>query len=152
MSDALTAEKPIRLKGRSILALVLSPELPFDDWLRRLDDLAARSAGYFLKRPIILDITGLDIDREQLRDLVSRLGDRDVRIMGVEGAVPSQLAVDLPPAMSGGRPASDIDPAEMQADSSQPAAQTKPAAPRMEARTLGPPPSSSPSRCARASR
>lgn len=129
MSETLTAEKPIRLKGRSILALVLSPELPFDDWLRRLDDLAARSAGYFLKRPIILDITGLDIDREQLRDLVSRLGDRDVRIMGVEGAVPSQLAVDLPPAMSGGRPASDIDPAEMQADSPQPAAQAKPAAP-----------------------
>lgn len=129
MSDALTAEKPIRLKGRSILALVLSPELPFDDWLRRLDDLAARSAGYFLKRPIILDITGLDIDREQLRDLVSRLGDREVRIMGIEGAAPSQLATDLPPAMSGGRPASDIDPADAEAESPQPAAQSKPPAP-----------------------
>jgi septum formation inhibitor MinC len=56
MTEVLTATQPIRLKGRSFLALVLSPELPFDDWLRRLDDLAARSAGFFLQRPIVLHV------------------------------------------------------------------------------------------------
>jgi len=112
MTEVLTATQPIRLKGRSFLALVLSPELPFDDWLRRLDDLAARSAGFFLQRPIVLDVDGLDIDRQQLRDLVGRLGERDVRIMGIEGARASLLGRDMPPAISGGRPASDFETPE----------------------------------------
>jgi septum site-determining protein MinC len=105
----LTQPRPIRLKGRSFLALALTPELPFEDWLVRLDDLAARSAGFFLRRPVVLDIEGLDIDRSQLRDLVGQLGTRNVRIMGIEGARPSLLGSDLPPAMADGRPASDIE-------------------------------------------
>lgn len=125
MTEVLTATQPIRLKGRSFLALVLSPELPFDDWLRRLDDLAARSAGFFLQRPIVLDIEGLDVDRRQLRDLVKELGKREVRIMGIEGARPSLLGPDMPPAMSGGRPASDFDARD--ADMPE-IAQTRPAA------------------------
>ena len=56
MTDVLTQPRPIRLKGRSFLALALTPELPFADWLRRLDDLAARSAGFFLRRPVVLDV------------------------------------------------------------------------------------------------
>ncbi|PHL01489.1 septum formation inhibitor MinC, partial [Brucella melitensis] len=28
--------------------MVLSPELPLDGWLERLDDLARRSSGFFL--------------------------------------------------------------------------------------------------------
>ena len=54
MTDVLTQPRPIRLKGRSFLALALTPELPFEDWLVRLDDLAARSAGFFLRRPVVL--------------------------------------------------------------------------------------------------
>lgn len=109
MNDVLTQPRPIRLKGRSFLALALSPELPFEDWLVRLDDLAARSAGFFLRRPVVLDVEGLDIDRDQLRDLVQQLGQRNVRIMGIEGGRPSLMAADLPPAMSDGRPAADFE-------------------------------------------
>lgn len=109
MTDVLTQPRPIRLKGRSYLALTLTPELPFEDWLVRLDDLASRSAGFFLRRPVVLDIEGLEIDRSQLRDMVSQLGSRKVRIMGIEGARPSMLGADLPPAMSGGRAASDFE-------------------------------------------
>jgi septum site-determining protein MinC len=109
MTAVLTQSQPIRLKGRSFLALALTPELPFEDWLARLDDLAARSAGFFLRRPVILDVDGLDIDRTQLRTLVAELGQRNVRIMGIEGARSSMLASDLPPAMTDGRPASDIE-------------------------------------------
>lgn len=105
----LTQSRPIRLKGRSFLALALSPELPFEDWLVQLDQLAARSAGFFLRRPIVLDVQGLEIDRAQLRDLVSQLGMRNVRIMGIEGARSSLLGPDLPPAMSDGRAASDVE-------------------------------------------
>ena len=109
MTNVLTQPRPIRLKGRSFLALALSPELPFEDWLMRLDDLAARSAGFFLRRPVVLDVDGLDIDRAQLRELVMQLGARNVRIMGIEGARPSWLGPDLPPAMTDGRPASDVE-------------------------------------------
>ena len=109
MTDVLTQPRPIRLKGRSFLALALTPELPFEDWLARLDDLAARSAGFFLRRPVVLDVDGLDIDRLQLRELVGQLGARNVRIMGIEGARPSLLGSDLPPAMTDGRAASDFE-------------------------------------------
>jgi len=109
MTAVLTQPRPIRLKGRSYLALTLTPELPFEDWLVRLDDLAGRSAGFFLRRPVVLDIEGLDIDRTQLRDLVGKLGTRNVRIMGIEGARPSLLGSDLPPAMSGGKATGDIE-------------------------------------------
>ncbi|MGB3388744.1 MAG: septum site-determining protein MinC [Pseudaminobacter sp.] len=109
MTRVLTQPRPIRLKGRSFLALALTPELPLEDWLARLDDLAARSAGFFLRRPVVLDIEELDIDRLELRELVGQLGQRNVRIMGIEGARPSLLGSDLPPAMSGGRPASDFE-------------------------------------------
>lgn len=109
MTDVLTQPRPIRLKGRSFLALALAPELPFEDWLVRLDDLAARSAGFFLRRPVVLDVGGLDIDRAELRRLVDDLGKRNVRVMGVEGARASLLGADLPPAMADGRPAADIE-------------------------------------------
>src|SRR5690606_24837975 len=106
MTDVLTQPRPIRLKGRSFLALALTPEMPFEDWLMRLDDLAARSAGFFLRRPVVLNVEELDVDRAQLRELVAQLAARNVRVMGIEGARPSLLGADMPPAMTDGRPAS----------------------------------------------
>ena len=120
MNKVLTDTRPIRLKGRSFLALVLTPELPFDGWLARLDDLAARSAGFFLRRPIVLDVEGLDIDRAQLKELIGELGNRSVRVLGVDGARSSLLGVDIPPALTGGREASDFEaPAETAVDADQ---------------------------------
>lgn len=107
----MTAQNAIRFRGRSFVALVLAPELPVDDWLTRLDALAEKSAGFFLGRPIVLDLKEVAIDRDGLAALVEKLGARGVRIMGVENAKPSQLGPGLPPEMRGGRPASDIDPA-----------------------------------------
>ena len=76
MTETLTDTRPIRLKGRSFLAIQLSPELPFDNWLARLDDLARRSTGFFLGRPIVLDVEGLDLNQDQLKDLIGELGER----------------------------------------------------------------------------
>jgi septum site-determining protein MinC len=123
VTNVLTQPRPIRLKGRSFLALALSPELPFEDWLARLDDLASRSAGFFLRRPVVLDIDGLDIDRTELRELVTQLGTRNVRIMGIEGARPSLLGADLPPAMTDGRPASDFEPPAAVEEAAEPHAE-----------------------------
>ncbi|MDQ6434887.1 septum site-determining protein MinC [Mesorhizobium sp. LHD-90] len=109
MNQALTDTRPIRLKGRSFLALTLSPELPFDGWLARLDDLAARSTGFFLGRPVVLDVDNLDINRSQLTELVGALAKRNVWLMGVEGARPSLLGPGMPPSLRGGRPAPDFE-------------------------------------------
>ncbi|NYT32086.1 septum site-determining protein MinC [Rhizobium sp. WYCCWR 11128] len=109
MTKVLTDARSIRIKGRSFLAVMLSPDLPIDDWLIRLDDLAARSAGFFLGRPVVLDLTDLQIDRPQLKDLIAELAKRNVSIMGIEGARPSILGPGMPPALKGGRSVSDIE-------------------------------------------
>ncbi|GGD02938.1 septum site-determining protein MinC [Aureimonas glaciei] len=122
MTEALTMIKPVRLRGRSFLALVLSPELPFRDWLASLDDLAARSTGFFLGRPIVLDVAGLKITKEDLSGLIAQLASRNVRIMGIEGAASSLLGPGMPPEMRGGRAAGDIVPDETptEADAGKP--------------------------------
>jgi septum site-determining protein MinC len=130
MTKVLTDARSIRIKGRSFLAVVLSPDLPIDQWLVRLDELAARSAGFFLERPVVLDVTDLEIDRPQLKALLGELGNRNVRIMGIEGARPSLLEPGMPPAMRGGKPAADFEvkekeaaPAREEAASKAPAAE-----------------------------
>jgi septum site-determining protein MinC len=109
MTKLLTDARSIRIKGRSFLAVMLSPDLPLDDWLVRLDDLAARSAGFFLGRPVVLDVTDLTIDRAQLKDLIAELAQRNVSIMGIEGGRPSILGPGMPAALKGGRPVSDFE-------------------------------------------
>ena len=109
MTKVLTDARSIRIKGRSFLAVVLSPDLPLDQWLERLDDLAARSAGFFLDRPVVLDVSELSIKKAELKQLIDDLAARKVRIMGIEGARPSQLTPEMPPAMKGGKPASDVE-------------------------------------------
>lgn len=127
MTESLTDTRPIRLKGRSFLALTLSPELPVAGWLARLDDLAKRSAGFFLGRPVVLDLDGLDIGKAELAELIGELGKRNVWIMGIEGARPSLLGPGMPPAMKGGRPGPDIEP-EANQPAQAPAAEAETAA------------------------
>ncbi|WP_052640785.1 septum site-determining protein MinC [Pseudorhizobium banfieldiae] len=107
MTKVLTDARSIRIKGRSFLAVVLSPDLPLDEWLTRLDDLASRSAGFFLGRPVVLDVTDLDVDRGQLKELLAAFAERNVSIMGIEGARPSLLGPGMPPGLKGGRPVSE---------------------------------------------
>lgn len=139
MTKVLTDARSIRIKGRSFLAVVLSPDLPLDQWLVRLDDLASRSAGFFLDRPVVLDVSELSIKKAELKQLIDDLAERSVRIMGVEGARPSMLGPGMPPAMKGGKPASDVEVTAREAEpevsvSAQEALQnTKPEPPQVRA-------------------
>ncbi|HCV71639.1 septum formation inhibitor MinC [Rhizobium rhizogenes] len=105
----LTDQRSIRIKGRSFLAVVLSPEAPLDQWLERLDDLAARSAGFFLSRPVVLDASELSLDKAGLKALLAALTERNVGIMGIEGVRPSMIEPGMPPSLKGGKPASDVE-------------------------------------------
>lgn len=109
MTKVLTDQRSIRIKGRSFLAVVLSPEAPVDQWLERLDDLAARSAGFFLSRPVVLDVSELSLDKVGLKGLLAALTERNVGIMGIEGVRPSMIEPGMPPSLKGGKPASDVE-------------------------------------------
>ncbi|EMS99390.1 septum formation inhibitor [Agrobacterium tumefaciens str. Cherry 2E-2-2] len=109
MTKVLTDQRSIRIKGRSFLAVVLSPESPVDQWLERLDDLAARSAGFFLSRPVVLDVSELSLDKVGLKELLAALTERNVGIMGIEGVRPSMIEPGMPPSLKGGKPASDVE-------------------------------------------
>ncbi|MEA1832040.1 septum site-determining protein MinC [Methylobacterium durans] len=90
------------------MAMVLAPTLPVAEWLADLDALARRSPAFFSGRPVILDVSGLGLDRAALAGLVADLGTRDIAILGIEGAGAGILGEGLPPPLSGGRPAADI--------------------------------------------
>lgn len=109
MTKVLTDQRSIRIKGRSFLAVVLSPEAPVDQWLESLDDLAARSAGFFLSRPVVLDVSELSLDKAGLKELLAALRERNVGIMGIEGVRPSMIEPGMPPSLKGGKPASDVE-------------------------------------------
>ncbi len=87
------------------MALVFAPEMPLEEWLAELDEWSTRSPGYFVGRPIILDVSGLPLDKEGLAKLIADLHEREVRIMGVEGTKASWLGLGMPPLVGSGRAA-----------------------------------------------
>ena len=82
------------------MALVFAPEAPLEEWFRELDEWSKKSPGYFVGRPIILDVTALPLDKEELAKLLADLSERDIRIMGVEGTKASFLGLGMPPLVS----------------------------------------------------
>lgn len=100
MTVATLPRNSIRLRGRSLLAFVLAPDAPLDQWMRNLDDWLVRSPGFFTGRPVLLDVTGLRLDRAGLADLLTKLRERSIRIMGVEGTNAAWLEFGMPPAVS----------------------------------------------------
>ena len=100
---------PIRLRGRSFMATVLAPVPPVADWLGDLDALCRRAPAFFAGRPVILDLAGLRLARGDLDGLLAELSARRIAILGIEGAPAALLAPGLPPALSGGRPAGEVE-------------------------------------------
>ncbi|MBB2201344.1 septum site-determining protein MinC [Gluconacetobacter tumulisoli] len=106
MSDDSRPLPRIRARGRSFLALVLSPEAGLDDWLRGLDAQIARSPSFFVGKPIILDLGLLSADAEGLAGFYPALLERGVRVIGIEGgdrSWPALAGWDWPNSFEGGR-------------------------------------------------
>ena len=58
--DGETLSAPtIRVRGRSFMAMVLTPEFPFGDWFAALDRQLAGSPGFFSDRPVVADLAGV---------------------------------------------------------------------------------------------
>jgi septum site-determining protein MinC len=95
----------IPLRGRSYMAFALTPEPPIADWLEELDAWLRGSSGFFAGRPVVLDLSAVTLTSSAIGHLISELGTRGVRIMGLEGVAAEKLGPGLPPLVSGGRPA-----------------------------------------------
>ncbi|AHI24378.1 septum site-determining protein MinC [Komagataeibacter swingsii] len=112
MPDELRPTPKIRARGRSFLALVLSPEPVLADWLAGLDAQIARSSTFFAGKPVILDLSLLDAATEGLADLYPALCARGIRIIGIEGgdaAWPACAGWDWPSGFMGGRASGAVD-------------------------------------------
>ena len=114
----------LRLRGRSFLALVLAPQAPLSAWLAELDALVRGSPGFFAGRPVLLDVSALALDESGLAALVADLSERNVRVMGIEGAGTLNPGLGMPPLVSSGRHHEVAGPGEAAA-----AEQPQPAAP-----------------------
>ena len=100
----------MRFRGRSYVAFALAPEPPVSDWLSEIDAWIRSSAGFFVGRPVVLDLAAVSLSSVGIAHLVSELEARDIRIMGIEGADPATLGPGLPPVLRGGRAANAHEP------------------------------------------
>lgn len=96
-------QQAMRLIGRSYMAFVLSPDAPIIEWLARVDAWLERSPGFFSERSVVLDVANVRLSRSGMRHLIANLLERGVRVMGLEGADPSELGPELPPLLQSGR-------------------------------------------------
>jgi septum site-determining protein MinC len=118
----------MRLRGRSYFAFALSPEPPIADWLADVDHWLQTSPGFFVGRPVVLDLSAVTLTAPAISHLITELGERGIRIMGLEGVAAEKLGPGLPPLLTGGR--------EAPAGTSESSAPFTPGAPRPEARSL----------------
>jgi septum site-determining protein MinC len=95
--------QPVRLRGRSYLAFVLTPVVPIIEWLKDLDDTLARSPGFFVGKPVVLDLSAVELSRSAITHLIVSLEKKNIRILGIEGVDACLLTSTMPPALSGGR-------------------------------------------------
>src|SRR5262245_65156550 len=110
MDDPIRQPRSMRFRGRSYIAFVLTPEAPIFDWLAGLDASQRRSTGFFVGKPVVLDLSAVNLSKDAIAHLVAELQTRDIRIMGIEGANPAEVGPELPPVLKGGRPAGPLDP------------------------------------------
>ena len=93
----------VRLRGRSYVAFVFSPVVPIVDWLGEIDNTLARSPGYFVGKPIVLDLSAVDLSAQAISHLLGSLNERNIRVLGIEGVDEERLAPNMPPLLTGGR-------------------------------------------------
>jgi septum site-determining protein MinC len=103
--DAIVGAKPktIRVRGRSYVAFVFFPEVPIIGWLEQIDATLQQSPGFFVDKPVVLDLSAVDLSQTGIGELIACLEKRNIRVLGVEGVDGTRLAATMPPLLRGGR-------------------------------------------------
>jgi len=92
------------------MAFVVAPEPPIADWLTQLDKWTRNSPGFFVGRPVVLDLAAVTLSESAIAHLITELSERGIRIMGIEGADASKFGPKLPPVLTGGRSVGEDEP------------------------------------------
>jgi septum site-determining protein MinC len=110
--DVEPTRQLVRLRGRSYLAFVFSPVVPIMEWLEDIDATLSRSPGFFVGKPVVLDLSTVDLSGSAITHLVMSLEKRRIRVLGIEGCDGSRLTANMPPLLTGGRhaPIQQVEP------------------------------------------
>ena len=94
----------VRMRGRSYVAFVFAPVVPIHGWLEEIDAMLARSPGFFVGKPVVLDLSAVELSQSAIAHLVASLEQRNIRVLGIEGVDAAHLTTSMPPLLTGGRP------------------------------------------------
>src|ERR1700720_2875912 len=102
-ASAAPTRQLVRLRGRSYVAFVFCPAVPIVSWLSEIDATLARSPGFFVGKPVVLDLSAVDLSQSAITHLVASLDQRNIRVLGIEGVDAAHLTTSMPPLLTGGR-------------------------------------------------
>jgi septum site-determining protein MinC len=100
---AKATRQPIRMRGRSYVAFTFCPVVPIAGWLEEIDVTLARSPGFFVGKPVVLDLSAVDLSQSAIAHLLTSLDQRNIRVLGIEGVDEARLTTSMPPLLTGGR-------------------------------------------------
>jgi septum site-determining protein MinC len=100
---AKATRQPVRMRGRSYVAFTFCPVVPLAGWLEEIDATLARSPGFFVGKPVVLDLSAVDLSQSAFAHLVTSLEQRNIRVLGVEGVDADRVTTSMPPLLTGGR-------------------------------------------------
>src|SRR3984893_19376354 len=100
---AKATRHPVRMRGRSYVAFTFCPVVPIAAWLEEIDATLARSPGFFVGKPVVLDLSAVDLSQTAIAHLVTSLETRNIRILGMEGVDAAHVTTSMPPLLTGGR-------------------------------------------------
>ena len=112
---AKATRQPIQMRGRSYVVFTFSPVVPIAGWLEELDATLARSPGFFLGKPVVIDLSAADLSQPAIVHLVTSLEQRNIRVLGLEGVEASRVTSAMPPLLTGGRMPAQIEPKKLEA-------------------------------------
>ena len=100
---AKATRQSFRMRGRSYVALAFCPVVPIAGWLEEIDATLARSPGFFAGKPVVLDLSAVDLSQSAIAHLITSLEQRNIRILGIDGVDVAHLTTSMPPLLTGGR-------------------------------------------------
>jgi septum site-determining protein MinC len=112
VSSLIRQRQSLTFRVRSYMSFVITPQSPIADWLADLDASLERSRGFFAGHPIALDLSAVQLMPSEIAQLVAKLEERKIRVLGIEGVEVAEGAERLPPILRGGRGSQDIGPPE----------------------------------------
>jgi septum site-determining protein MinC len=103
-ASAAPTRQLVRMRGRSYVAFVFCPTVPIVGWLEEIDVTLAKSPGFFVGKPVVLDLSAVDLSQSAIAHLITSLEQRNIRVLGIEGVDAAHLTTSMPPLLTGGRP------------------------------------------------